>query len=365
MIYYDIIPLWNKGKELDSPFLAAIGGKGNGKTYSCIHVGIKKAFEENIPFVYLRRLSEMIQKSNIQTLLNPHVQDIINLSDGKYNAVKYISKCFYAYNKDNKKIPAKPLCYTRSLATLESQTGADIGEISCIIYDECLSRMRELLNEFKNLMIAHSNFIRNRTNKYCPIILLGNTFTRNSPLLSQFGINPYNIKKGEITVSKSKSGEVRMILEYCGVTEKQSNAYDNYYKRFENNELNMITFGDWVMTDYQTMLQNYVDSKPIATVALQSNKGRILISICLDITPYIKIYRPSKDDNITILISSKPVKSMRYPTYHHIPNLQIFRIIQKSFATKRIYCDMPDTVENLRDILSDIANGECIRKYLL
>jgi hypothetical protein len=41
MIYYDISPLWDKGEELKAPFIGAIGGKGNGKTFSPIRKAIK------------------------------------------------------------------------------------------------------------------------------------------------------------------------------------------------------------------------------------------------------------------------------------------------------------------------------------
>lgn len=364
ILYYDCKPLILKGAELQSPFIGIIGGKGNGKTYSCCDYGIRKFFTDNIPFVYVRRMSEMLVKGNIQNLLTPHIQTIINLTNGMYNAIKYISKSFIIYNKNDKKIEPKIICYCRSLATLESQTGADLGEISCIIYDEFMSRERELENEFNKLMICHSNLIRNRTDKYTPFILLGNTFTRDNVVLRQFGVNMYNIKQGEIVVSKSKSGEIRLLLEYCNIVKVQENAAKSFYDRFDNNELKMITYGSWVMSDYQTIPQNYNYSKAIGTIALQSPKGRILISICLDITPYVKIYKPKKNNDINVLISSKTPKTMRYPVFNYIPNIPILRTISKCLATKRIYCDLPENVELLRDILNDICSGESLRKYL-
>lgn len=365
MIHYNIAPLWEKGEELKAPFIGAIGGKGNGKTYSAIHKAIEKFFKDNRPFVYLRRLKEMVQKGNLQTLINPHLQDIVNLSKGKYNAVKYVSNTFILYNSDNKKVQPLPVCYTRSLATLESQTGADLGELSCVIYDEMLSRERELKGEFDKLIIAHSNFIRNRTHYYCPFILLGNTFTRDSDLLQQFGISPYNIKQGDIAVSKSRSGEIRLLLEYCDIAAVQLSADKAYYARFDNDRIKMVTHGNWVMSSYVTMLQNYKTTKPIATVAVQSAKSRRIIDICIDNTLYVHIHKPTENDNeMILLISAKPVKTLKCNTVHIIPNIPLMSTIIKCIAAKRIYCDEPDSVEMLRDILNDIAGGESIRKYL-
>lgn len=364
MRYYDISPLWDKGAELKAPFIGAIGGKGNGKTYSAIHKALQLAFKNNRPFVYLRRMKEMIMKSNIQTLLEPHIQDIINLSGGKYNGVKLVSGVFYAYNKENKKTKVKPLCFTRALATLESQTGADLGELSCVIFDEFLSRERTLHGEFEKLIIAHSNFIRNRTSYYCPFILLGNTFTKDSDLLTQFGLNAYNLKQDTVTVSKSRSGEVRLILEYCGIATVQEEAAKSYYDRFDNEQIKMVSHGSWILSDYALMLQNYKYQKPICTIGIQSHKGRILIDVCYDNTLFVHIYRPTKEHNLLLLLSEQPVKSLKQRTFHTIPNLPIISNIIRCIAANRIYCDVPESVELLRDICNDIAGGESIRKYL-
>lgn len=375
MMYYSIVPLVKKAKEINAPFVAAIGGKGNGKTFSAIggaadneiSFAIRGFFKTGKPFVYLRRMVEMITKRNIQTLLNPQLDDIINLSKGKYNKISYVGHCFILANDKNKNIKPVPICYTRALNTLESQTGADLGAISCVIYDEFLSRERELQGEFRLLMIAHSNFIRNRTTDYTPFILLGNTFTRNSTLLAQFGINTYDLKEGNVVVSKSRQGEVRLILEYCGIATVQESAYDTYYKRFNDDSIKMITHGSWVMNDYPTLLQNMADKKKIYSVAFVGNsqQGMIYCDLFIDKNRIcILVGAPYKEKKIDLWVTGKPMTRDYDMIVYTINALPIFQNIAKAMATNSIYCDLPESVERLRDILTTIHGGDNLRKYL-
>lgn len=374
MMYYSISPLIKKASEINAPFVAAIGGKGNGKTFSAIGgssdgvaFGIRGFFKTGNPFVYLRRMVEMITKKNIQTLLNPHIEDIKNLSKGKYNRITYSSNCFWLTHDTNKNVKPVPICYTRALSTLESQTGADLGEISCIIYDEFLSRERELHDEFRLIMIAHSNFIRNRTKTYTPFILLGNTFTRNSTLLAQFGINTYDLKEGSVIISKSRSGEVRMILEYCGQATIQESAYDAYYKRFNDDTIKMITHGSWVMNDYPALLQNLTSKKPVYSVAFVGNsqQGMICCDLLIDKNRIcVVVGAPNKDKKIDLWVTGKPMTRDTDMIVYNISALPIFQNIAKAIATNALYCDLPESVERLRDILTTIHGGDNIRKYL-
>ncbi len=374
ILYYSIAPLINKGAEINAPFVAAIGGKGNGKTFSSIGgssdgvcFGIRGFFKTGKPFVYLRRMVEMITKKNIQTLLNPHLQDIINLSKGKYNKVTYAANVFYLCHDTNKNVKPVPICYTRALSTLESQTGADLGAISCIIYDEFLSRERELPDEFRKIMIAHSNFIRNRSESYTPFILLGNTFTRNSTLLQQFGINSYDLKEGDIIISKSRQGEVRLLLEYCSMVTVQENAYDTYYKRFDNDTIKMITHGSWVMNDYPALMQNMEKKEKFYRVAFvgNSSQGRIDCDLFIDNNRLcVFVNAPYKDKKVDLWVTGKPMTRDTDMILYNISALPIFQNIAKCMATNAIYCDFPESVERLRDILTTIHGGDNLRKYL-
>lgn len=365
-MYYNINPLIDKGKELDAPFISAIGGKGNGKTYSCIRYALQQFFDNYRPFVYLRRLDKMVSKTAIQTLLNPHIQTIINLSHGRFNNVRYRSGTFQLVRvaEDGKKIEESVIvCFCRALSNIESQTGADFGEISCIIYDEFLSREHELPDEFNKMMIAHNNYTRNRTHYYIPFILLGNTVSRDNVILTQFGVDARNLKQGEITAIYNTKKEIRLLIEYCARIDIMMTADEKYYSRFENERINMITKGSWTVSQYKTYPYNinaldsvitfrFVHDKVVVDCRVCSFRNNYILFITKDLQKYDKVVWVSD----TLPISkTKIIKRMVDKTMQFIVNC---------IATKQFYTDDNFAVDDIRDICKYIVNGESIRKWI-
>lgn len=365
-MYYDIKQLIAKGKELDAPFISAIGGKGNGKTFSSIDYAIREFFEINRPFVYLRRLDKMTQKTAIQTLLNPHLQTIINLSHGRYNNVRYRSGTFEVIRKspDGKKVDdSAVICFCRALSNIESQTGADFGEISCVIYDEFLSREHELPDEFNKMMIAHNNYTRNRTHYYIPFILLGNTVSRDNVILTQFGVDARTLKQGEITAIYNTKHEIRLLIEYCARIDIMMSADEKYYARFENERINMITNGSWTVSQYKTYPYNINALESVITYRFIHDKIIVDCRICSFRNNYILFITKNlqKYDSVIWISDTLPISKTKI----------IKRMIDKSMqfminaiATKQFYTDDNFAVDDIRDICKHIVNGESIRKWI-
>lgn len=360
-LYYNPIPLINKADELKSPFVAILGGKGNGKTYGVIHYAIKQFFETGRKFVYLRRRAIMIKKDSIETLLNPHIQDIINLSKGRYNQIKMINGNFYLCNDADSKIKTQ-ISINRALSNIESQTGADLGELSCVIFDEVLSREIELNSEFNKMMIAHANYIRNRTHYYCPFFLLGNTFTRDSAIFTQFGCDLRKIKQGQIYTYYSKNHKIRCILEYCAVAEIMTRGANAFYDRFDDNKINMISHGSWTVSEYKPITTAIEKSDTIFTYRFKHE------NIICDVL--LKMYR-----NDLIVITQQPtninIDMWISDTLNPSSEKIIKRVIDKSLyglcyaiANNMIYTYDNETTENLRDIVKHIRNGAEILKYM-
>lgn len=363
-MHYDIKPLIKKGEQLDAPFISAIGGKGNGKTYSSIDYALRQFFDTGRPFVYLRRLDKMVHKQAIQTLLNPQLQTIINLSNGRFNNVRFRSGTFEVVRQSDSKVEESAVvCYCRALSNIESQTGADFGEISCVVYDEFLSRERELPDEFNKMMIAHNNYTRNRTHYYIPFILLGNTVTRDSKLLTQFGVNTRELKQGEITAVYSTKKEIRLLLEYCARIDIMISADEKYYKRFENERINMITSGSWTVSQYKTYPYNINALESIMTYRFVHDKIIVDCRVCSFRNNYILFITKSiqKYDSVVWISDTLPISK----------NKIIKRMIDKSMqfvinciATKQFYTDDNFAVDDIRDICKYIVNGETVRKWI-
>ena len=132
---------------------------------------------------YIRRYEEQIVPKNIQTLFDPHINRIIELSAGKYNGIFYRAKCFYLCCYDDEgKVAYKdetPFCITRAVNTWETTKGADVGVIHLICYDEFLTREAYLKDEFVMFTNLCSSLIRNRAD--CVVYCIANSVNKYAP----------------------------------------------------------------------------------------------------------------------------------------------------------------------------------------
>ena len=362
--YYSIMPLIEYAKSIRCPFIAAIGGKGNGKTFSSLKYALKERVEQDFICRYVRRYDKTITAKNIQSLCNPLRQDLINLTKGEYNAFKYWQNRFYFVRVDSngKELDRckKPFMIVSALNSVEMSTGADEGEISCIIYDEVLSREKELSDEFNSLMIFHSNCIRNRTDRYIPLIMLGNTFSRKSILLSDFGVNLYQLKQGEITVINNKKSPV-LCIEYCGVSEKMEKSGIAYYERFNNDKVKMIYKGDWSVGNYPRCSSQFIqNSDCIFSLQCQSPSGKMLscdMMMYEGRKPYVYIYQCIYDKEYDFRIYTSKTGAFKINESNYISNRGIFKTYQTLIFTKQCYFESAETGEMFRDFLNTVTNG--------
>lgn len=359
MQYIDINPIVAKAKELDCPYIAIIGGKGTGKTYGCVDYAIRDFFAsgETRPFAYVRRYDKTFTKNLCGNLVGSHRQDIINLSKGKYNTAELYGKIYELMRKTttekgmDKRQNRKTIGYCRSLNNVESETGDDKGEISCIIYDEFLTRGVELKDEFLKIQTCHNNLIRNRGGKsdggrFIPMFLLGNTVSKDSAVAEQFGIRMRDIKRG-LNVFENKAHKARIVLYYTEETARNVEAANTYYDRFENSRINMITRGDWVLGSYKTAPLDMMYTKGF-TAKMYYN--RIAVNVTLGFygqNPFIIVRKPSEKYDIAI------------SPYCGKSNIQLIpKIFIRCVLLGNLYVENSDIGEDFRDICKHIANGK-------
>ena len=353
MQYIDINPIVEKAKELNCPFIAIIGGKGTGKTYGCVDYAIRDFFKDNSkrPFCYARRFDKTFTPSLCGNLVNSHRQDIINLSKGKYNKADLRGKIFSLYNEKltldgiKKKSNVDIIAYCRSLNNIETETGDDKGDISCIIYDEFLTSGNELRDEFLKINILHNNMTRNRTDRFIPFFLLGNTVSRDSEVAEQFGIRLRDLKRG-LNVFENSKHQARIILYYTPETSKNIEAAETYYNRFENAHINMISRGDWVLGTYKIADQNTINAKGF-TAKLFFNRVAVNATIVMKgVNAFLLIREPSEHCDITI------------SPYCGKSNFQLLpKIFIELVKRGNLYVQTSEIGEDFRDICKHIPNG--------
>lgn len=353
--YIDINPIVEKAKELNCPYIAIIGGKGTGKTYGCVDYALRDFFKDNSerPFFYARRYDKTFTNSICGNLVGCHRQDIINLSGGKYNTAELYGKVFTLMRKTatesgvDKRVNRKTIAYCRSLNNVETETGDDKGDISCVIYDEFLSRGVELKDEFLRLQTMHNNALRNRgKDRFIPFFLLGNTVSRDSKLAEQFGIRLRDLKRG-LNIFENSKHQARIILYYTPETAKNVEAANLYYDRFENDRINMITRGDWVLGNYTVAPYDMLFTRGftaklyfnrVAVTAVLGFKGR---------NPFLLIRRPSDVCDVSI------------SPYHGKDNLQLLpKIFIQCVKLGNLYVETSEIGEDFRDICKHIVNGQ-------
>lgn len=365
--YYSPVPIIEYGEKIGSPAIGIAGGKGNGKTYGIILYYLKHRLENGRVLRYLRRYRESISPKALQSLCKPQRQNLINLTGGRFNDFQYFQNRFWFVRRDDSgKIVEKdrqPFMICSALNSVEANTGADEGECSAVFYDEFLSREKEIPDEFYNLMIFYSNCTRNRV-YYCPLILVGNTVTRDSSLITNFGVDMYNLKKGEITVVKNSKKEPVIVFEYCDEVEVMKEAGDAFYSRFENDRIKMIYKGDWTTGAYPYLAKQERDNSrvPVRLKIVLRDKIAMLFEFHLYNDRMYGYVCKYDDDSIQVqatLINKIQVFKDKH-IFNYLPSGGIFRQFTRLVYTKNVYFDSLQTGEYFRDFLKNCRGAENI-----
>lgn len=263
--YYDFSGIYTAGKKCNCPNLGIAGQKSNGKTFGALrkglelYLGIEEPTYKGRVIRYARRHKETVKRNNLISLFKPHLKWIEAVTNGEYDDYTMTGRRFYLCrrNNDGKVIhkDKNPFCIVNSLSTWENDSGADEGEACLIVYDEAISREKALPNEYDSLMKFRSNCMRDRTDYYCPVVLIGNTVTRDCELLEEFGVNLWKLgdeMQGRIQYIQNRKGQTNMIFEWCGAVGITQEIRE-YYDRFDNEKTRMITDGVFELGQYKTM----------------------------------------------------------------------------------------------------------------
>lgn len=289
--YYDFNGIYEAGKKCDCENLGIAGQKSNGKTFGALRKGLELYLGITDPAYkgrvirYARRHKETVKRNNLLSLFRPHLKWIEAVTNGEYDDYTMTGRRFYLCTKDEngriKKKDKNPFCIVNALSTWENDSGADEGEACLIVYDEAISREKALPNEYDSLMKFRSNCMRDRTDYYCPVVLIGNTVTRDCELLEEFGVNLWKLgdeMQGQIQYIQNRKGQTNFIFEWCGavgITEE----IREYYDRFENEKTKMITDGVFELGQYKIMKleKAIIGTDCILTIAFIHRNFKLLV----------------------------------------------------------------------------------------
>lgn len=373
MLYYDFPSLYAAGKKAGCENLLAAGGKGNGKTFGALRQGLKIFLGMESPEMtgyiirYARRRKESVKMNTIKNLFRPHEKWLEQVTDGKWNRIVCRGNRFYLALYDGDKQKARmqrECCVCNALSTWETDSGADEGEAGIIVFDEAISREVELRDEFDSLMKYHNNCRRNRMDYYCPLVLLGNTVTRDCTIFENFGIDLWSIddaEKGHIQYVKNRAGKINAIFEWCGTAQVQENARE-YYDRFENDKTKMITDGVFTVGEYKILTCPPVSTTKVLSVCFVQRHFRLVCDFLVyDSTGDILLYMsaPAHVDGCDIYINPEAIAcNGNVRNFFEGRAAEIFR---DAYITNNIAYDKATTGEKYRSFaMKCIGLQSCI-----
>ena len=209
--------------------------------------------------------------------------------------------CFTLYWIDDREVKHKIdiIGYYFALNQQRYQKGTSFPRVTRMALDEfiCVEAppdgFEQLINLVSTVKRKRSNFI---------VYLLGNTITRNNPILNAMKINLRDIKKGEIKCydyeSKSPEGNAvhnRVAIEYCGHYE-QSTDSEAFFTFGTQREL-MIINGAWETEDYPKFSWEDLDAKDIRiSLMLVSSSFRLYCYVTTDKEVFVSYDRYKKCD---------------------------------------------------------------------
>ena len=305
-------------KKIDSRhalYNIIIGQRANGKTYSVCDKAIKAYFKDGSRLALIRRFKEDLTPRNIGELLTPHLDKIIKLSKGRFNAIKYYNREFWLVYRDEQGTiidqSETSIIKCFSLNTWESAKGADNGFFKFVCFDEFLTRGFYLKDEFVIFTQLLSSIIRNRDGTI--IYMLANTVSKYCPYFAEMGLtNIDKMMQGTIDVYKYGKSDLTVAVEYCA--ENDVSRKVSKYFAFDNPRLQMVTKGGWEIASYPHCPIDYDKPDIIQHCFIQFNDQLIHAEIvsCDDITGqhlFVFFYQQTKPidiERIEILYTDQP-----------------------------------------------------------
>ena len=245
-----------------------LSGRSRGKTYSVLRNALKDQTNKKGLFAYIRRHDEDIKQKNLQELFSP--QNISKITKGQYNKIAFWRGFFY-YEKwePNEETGVmervlkgpEPCGVALSLNTWERDKGQDIGAayngFKNIIFDEAITGMNYLRDEFQVFRNVISSLVRYRYDQDTKIWFLANPLSKWCPYFPELGITKEMIKTPSRRYEiKYPDTDMTTIFEYIGTPEEeakesvQNKVFQTFFA-FSNSQgkSKSITEGFWELED--------------------------------------------------------------------------------------------------------------------
>lgn len=342
-----------------------IGERSNGKTYSVLQKIINDYAESGNQAALLRRMQEDFIGKRGAGLFEPLIDngEIELATAGEWTSVYYFASrwffCRYETDKKgntNRITDTQPFMYGFALSQMEHEKGTGYPNVKTIVFDEFITRMAYLRDEFVLFMNTLSTIIRSRDD--VTIFMLGNTVNKYCPYFDEMGLRHIkDMKQGEIDVYQLKhtSGKIlKVAVEYCKPFEKGKKS--DFYFAFDNQKLEMITNGVWEIDLYPHCPYHYKPKNILFTYFIEFDRELLQCEIVqVEDVCFTFIHRkttPLKHPETDLIFTTRYDARPNYRRKLIHPHMDIERKIMEFYTTDKIF-------------YQDNEVGEIVRNYLL
>ena len=359
--YYTLAPILKERAHYN----IIIGERSNGKTYSVLQKIVTDYAREGNQAALLRRMQEDFIGKRGAGLFEPLIDngEIERATNGAWTSVYYYaSRWFLCRYEEDKKgnteriTDNQPFMYGFALSQMEHEKGTGYPNVKTIVFDEFITRMAYLRDEFVLFMNTLSTIIRSRDD--VTIFMLGNTVNKYCPYFDEMGLRHIkDMKQGEIDVYQLKhtSGKIlKVAVEYCKPFEKGKKS--DFYFAFDNQKLEMITTGVWEIDIYPHCPYHYKPKNILFTYFIEFDSELLQCEVVqVDGVCFTFIHRkttPLKHPDTDLVFTTRYDARPNYRRKLTRPRLDIERKIAEFYATDKIF-------------YQDNEVGEIVRNYLL
>ena len=346
-------------KKLNCQYNLIFGKRSNGKTYAVLYEGLKNYCEHGKQMAYLRRYREDFIGKRGQSLFASLVSTgaVAELTKGKWDQVKYQSSQWFLARKDDKDrivTDSAPFCYGFSLGQMEHDKSTSYPDITTVVFDEFISRIGYLPNEFVLYMNVLSTIIRQRDD--VKIYMLGNTVNKYCPYFAEMGLGHIeDMEPGKIDVYTYGGSKLKVAVERTK-NHNIGGRKSEVYFAFNNPNLEMITGGAWEIDLHPHLPREYSDDNIVFRFFICFNDQIIQCEVLeFDDCNFIYCHRkttPIKDMDNDLIFSSE-----YDPRPNHVHNM---RRTDNECATK-----IGRYFRNDKVYYQDNDIGEIVRNYLI
>ena len=262
-------------KEFKAQYNLIFGKRSNGKTYSVLKEAIEKYAKYGKQTAYIRRYREDFVGKRGQQMFAAMVSDDIvsKATGGKWDKIKYQSSQWFFAKEDEKGerliTDSQPFCFGFSLAQMEHDKSTSYPNITTIIFDEFISRIGYLPNEFVLFMNVLSTIIRQRND--VTIYMLGNTVNKYCPYFKEMGLGHIEeMEAGKIDLYTYGESKLKVAVERTKNHTIGGRKSDVYFA-FDNPSLEMITGGAWELDLYPHCPRKFTDEEIVFKFFIKFN----------------------------------------------------------------------------------------------